>query len=63
MKYLLILQLLTFSSNGEVTTHDVKLPYASEEKCQLELNRRIEEWKRAYETSTHVGIIGKCVGR
>lgn len=62
MKYLLILQMMTFSPTGEMlTTSTLKRAQVSQEQCRLELERRIEEWQKAYETSSHVGVIGRCV--
>ena len=62
VKYLLILQMMTFSPTGEMLqSSTLKEPQVSLAQCEKKLELRIEEWKKAYDTSSHVGIIGKCV--
>ena len=64
VKYLLILQMMTFPvAGGAPDLTKFEQSFKTEVECQSELERRIEEWKKVHETSSHVGIIGKCVER
>ena len=61
MKWLLILQLMTFSPDGELLKQTVfKQLHDTYELCSIDMDIRFEEWRRVYETSSGVGIIGKC---
>ena len=62
MKWILILQLMTFSPDGELLNKSTfKRYFETQEQCASEMNTKFEEFQKTYETSPHVGIIGKCV--
>ena len=61
MKWLLILQLMTFTPDGDLVNTSVFRQYFdSYEPCAVEMDIKFEEFKRVYETTPYVGIIGKC---
>lgn len=62
MKWLLIIQMMTFSPDGELVKQTVfKALHDTYELCSIDMDIRFEEWKKVYETTPHVGIIGKCI--
>ena len=62
--WFLFLQVMVFSPTGEFCgSSHLKEPYASESECNKDLVRKIDEWKKTYEASPHLGIIGKCMER
>ena len=62
MTYLLIVQMMIFSPMGDVIrTSTLQSHYESKVQCEAALAQRMKEWERAYEGSSHVGIIGRCV--
>lgn len=62
MKYLLILQMMTFPvAGGAPNISTYQESFKTEMECQTKLEKKIDEWQKVHETSSHVGIIGKCV--
>ena len=62
MTYLLLIQMMMFSPmGGVIKTSTLEMHYESKAQCDAALQRRMDEWQRAYASSMHVGIIARCV--
>lgn len=62
MTYLLIVQMMIFSPMGDVIrTSTIQSHYESMVQCEAALSQRMRDWQRAHASSSHVGIIARCV--
>jgi hypothetical protein len=52
---------MTFTPDGDLINTSVFRQYFElYEQCSVEMDLKFEEFKRVYETTSNVGIMGKC---